>query len=99
MRRHRSAGSLMAEVWIPPRMQSLTGGQRTLQVSGSTVRQLINNLEKQFPGVRARLCDAEETDLLPGVAVIVDGETSQIGLLQRVAENSEVHFLPALGGG
>ena len=80
-------------------MQSITGGQRTLQVSGSTVRQLINNLDKEFPGVRARLCDEQGTDLLPGVAVIVDGETSQIGLLQRVEENSEVHFLPALGGG
>ncbi len=89
----------MAEVWIPPRMQNLTGGQRTLQVAGSTVRQLINNMDLQFPGVRIRLCDEDGTDLLPGVAVIVDGETSQIGLLQRVEENSEVHFLPALGGG
>ena len=38
-------------------------------------------------------------DLLPGIAVIIDGETSQLGLLERVEENSEVHFLPALGGG
>ena len=89
----------MAEVWIPPRMQSLTEGQRTLQVAGVTVRQLINNLDQQFPGVRARLCDEDGNDLLPGVAVIVDGETSQLGLLQRVGEDSEVHFLPALGGG
>ena len=89
----------MPEVWIPPRMQSLTGGKRTLQVTGSTVRQLINNLDKEFPGVRSRLCDEQGNDLLPGVAVIVDGETSQLGLLQRVGENSEVHFLPALGGG
>ena len=89
----------MPEVWIPPRMQSLTGGKRTLQVAGSTVRQLINNLDKEFPGVRSRLCDEQGNDLLPGVAVIVDGETSQLGLLQRVGENSEVHFLPALGGG
>ena len=89
----------MAEVWIPPRMQSITGGQKTLQVPGNTVRQLINNLDKQFPGVRARLCDEDGTDLLPGVAVIVDGETSQLGLLQRVEEDSEVHFLPAIGGG
>ena len=80
-------------------MQEMTGGERTLQVPGSTVRQLINNLDKQFPGVRARLCDEDGTDLLPGVAVIVDGETSQIGLLQRVEEDSEVHFLPAIGGG
>ena len=43
--------------------------------------------------------DVEEDETLPGVAVIVDGETSLLGLLERVQENSEVHFLPAIGGG
>ena len=41
----------------------------------------------------------EEDELLPGVAVIVDGEASQLGLLERVRDDSEVHFLPAIGGG
>ena len=36
---------------------------------------------------------------MPGVAVIIDGETGLMGLLERVAETSEVHFLPAIGGG
>ena len=39
--------------------------------------------------------DVEEDDLLPGLAVVVDGETSLLGLLERVQENSEVHFLPS----
>ena len=43
--------------------------------------------------------DVEEDDLLPGLAVVVDGETSLLGLLERVQESSEVHFLPAIGGG
>ena len=89
----------MAEVWIPPRMQNLTDGHKTVQVSGSSVRQIINNLEQKYPGVKERLCDEAEQDLLPGVAVIVDGETSLLGMLERVKEDSEVHFLPALGGG
>ena len=80
-------------------MQSLTGGQQIVRVEGTTVRQLINNLERQFPGTRARLYDEEEDELLPGVAVIVDGETGQLGVLERVREDSEVHFLPAIAGG
>ena len=80
-------------------MQSLTGGQQRVQVAGRTVRQVINNLEELFPGVKDVLYDAEEDDLQTGVAVIVDGEASQIGLLERVQEDSEVHFLPAIGGG
>ena len=89
----------MAEVWIPPRLQSLTGGQKQIQVEGSSVRQLVNNLERRFPGFKSELCDEEEGELLPGVAVIVDGDASQLGMLERVREDSEVHFLPALGGG
>lgn len=89
----------MADVWIPTGMQVLTDGQQRVQIEGRTVRQIVNNLESKFPGTKARLCDEDEDDLLPGVAVIVDGEASQLGLLERVGENSEVHFLPAIGGG
>jgi molybdopterin synthase sulfur carrier subunit len=80
-------------------MQGLTGGQKTVRVSGASVRQIIDGLEREFPGVRSQLYDDEEDDLMPGVAVIIDGEVSQLGLLERVKEDSEVHFLPALGGG
>jgi molybdopterin synthase sulfur carrier subunit len=89
----------MAEVWIPPQMQRLTGGQERAQVPGSTVRQLINNLGKEFPGLKEVLYDEDEDDLMPGLAVIIDGEASQLGLLDRINESSEVHFLPAIGGG
>lgn len=89
----------MPEVWIPPRMQSLTGGKERVRVDGSTIRRVVNNLEKEFPGIKARLCDEQEDDLLPGVAVVIDGETGPLGLLERVNEDSEVHFIPAIGGG
>ncbi len=80
-------------------MQSLTGGRQKVKIEGRTVRQVINNLDREFPGVKAILYDEEEDDLQTGIAVIVDGEASQIGLLERVQESSEVHFLPAIGGG
>ena len=89
----------MPEVWVPPRMQNMTGGHQQVVVPGATVRQVINNLEREYPGTRDLLMDVEEDDLLPGLAVVVDGETSLLGLLERVQENSEVHFLPAIGGG
>ena len=89
----------MAEVWIPPKLQPLTGGNQQFQVEGATVRRLINNLEKQYPGIKEFLVDEGEEDLIPGLAVIVDGEVSQLGMLEKVQENSEVHFLPAIGGG
>ena len=89
----------MAEVWIPPKLQVLTAGDQQVQVEGSTVRRLINNLEEQHPGIKEYLVDDEEDDLIPGLAVIIDGEVSQLGMLDKVGESSEVHFLPAIGGG
>jgi molybdopterin synthase sulfur carrier subunit len=80
-------------------MQYLTGGQQKVQVAGRTIRQVVDNLERTFPGLKAQLYDAEEDVVMPGMAVIVDGETSQLGLLEHVQEDSEIHFLPALGGG
>ncbi len=89
----------MPEVWLPPRLQRLTAGQQTVRIAGQTVRQIVDNLEQAFPGMKDELYFEEEDVLMPGVAVIIDGETSQLGLLERVREDSEVHFLPALGGG
>ena len=87
----------MAEVWIPPRMQRITNGQEQVQVGGATVRQILNNLEKEYPGIKEELC--YEDDIMPGIAVIIDGETGNLGMLDKVQENSEIHFLPAISGG
>ena len=89
----------MAEVWIPPKLQELTGGKQQVQVEGTSVRRLINNLEIHHPGIKEFLVDDGDDDLVAGLAVIIDGEVSLLGMLEKVQENSEVHFLPAIGGG
>ena len=87
----------MAAVWIPPLLRDLTGGLESVNVSGSTVRQLIDQFDELHPGIKARLCDSGA--LRPGLAVVVDGLVAPLGLLQSVRPDSEVHFLPAIGGG
>ena len=63
------------------------------------MRQVIDSLEAQFPGFKAKLYDAERDSLARGIAVTVDAVTSELGLLERVGEDSEVHFLAAVAGG
>ena len=87
----------MSRVFIPPAFRSLTGGSSDLDVAGATVRQLIEELDARFPGLRRRLCDGD--DLKPGLTVVIDGHVSSLGALARVQPESEVHFLPAIGGG
>ncbi len=78
-------------------MRNLSVGRDRVQVEGATVRQVIENLDKRFPGMKERLM--ENGSLMPGISIIVDGQQSQLGLLERLEEASEVHFLPAIGGG
>lgn len=87
----------MAIVFIPSLMQNLTGGQHKVEVPGATVRQVIENLEKRFPGIKERL--VEDNRIKPNISVAIDGEITSLGMLEKVGENSEVHFLPAIGGG
>ena len=87
----------MATVYIPSLMQPLTGGLSKVEVSGDSVRQIIDGLEAVYPGVKERLI--EDHSIRPGLSVVVDGEISPLGTLEKVGEKSEVHFLPAIGGG
>ncbi len=87
----------MAEVWIPPRLRSLVSGQSQVRVEGETIREVIQALDQQYPGVKDHLCAGN--DLIPGMAVVVDGEVSELGILEQVNEDSEVHFVPAIAGG
>lgn len=84
----------MALVWIPPRLQPLTEGRKQVEVSGSTVRQVIDALDDRFPGLKDRLYDAERDSLTRGIEVTVDAVTSELGLLEKVGEDSEYTSLP-----
>lgn len=87
----------MPVVWIPPLLRNLSRGQERLEVTGATVREVIEQLEQNYPGMRDRLL--ENGNIKPGINVIVDGTVSRKGLRHRLAESSEVHFLPAISGG
>jgi molybdopterin converting factor small subunit len=87
----------MPRVFIPSPLRDLTGGKAELDVGGSTVREVVENLERQFPGINDRLTSGGE--LSPALQVSIDGEFSRRGLDARVKPDSEVHFLPVFGGG
>jgi molybdopterin synthase sulfur carrier subunit len=87
----------VAVVWIPPLLRDLTAGQETVSVPGATVRQLVDALDRLYPGIRDRLCDAN--GLKPGIAVAVGTQMARLGLAEAVPDDAEVHFLPAIAGG
>ena len=87
----------MATVFIPSLMQKLSDGKSRVEIEGSSVRQIVNNLEAEYPGFMERLVD--DGRIKGNISVAIDGEITPLGMLEKVGENSEVHFLPAIGGG
>ena len=86
----------MTKIRIPLSMQVYIQEREVVHVSAKNVRQVINELEKDCPGMKDTLMDND--GLRPDVAVMLDGKISQLGLLQPLAEENEVIFLPAISG-
>ena len=78
-------------------MQGLSEGESRVRVEGGNVRQIIDNLDAQYPGFKVRL--VEDGRVKPNISVAIDGEITPLGLIEKVGDQSEVHFLPAISGG
>jgi len=87
----------MPQAFIPPLLRSLTEGREVIDVTGATVGEVIDSLNRDFPGLRERLVEGDR--LKPGLSVAIGTRVSARGLLSKTAPNDEVHFLPAIGGG
>ena len=87
----------MATVHIPAPLVARSNRKFPVEVEGKTVRQIIDNLERIYPGIRDEL--VAEDRLRSGICVAIDGQISPLGLIERVAGNSQVQFLLAIAGG
>jgi molybdopterin synthase sulfur carrier subunit len=88
----------VATVWIPAPLQPLTGGERTVHARGASVKALVEELDRSFPGFKDAIV-LDGVFVRPGISIVVDGHVVKRGLLHPVNAHSEVHFIPAIGGG
>jgi molybdopterin synthase sulfur carrier subunit len=86
----------MAVVWIPSLLRPLAGGAATVRASGSTLRQVIDDLDRQYPGLRDRLI--ENGVIRSEIALAIAGDEVS-DLDAPVGDDTEVHILPAIAGG
>ena len=87
-------------VIIPTPLRKFTNETELVEVQGATVGEIFNQLDVQFPGLRARLCE-ENGELRRFINVYVDGEDIRFldRLQTKVAERSEISIVPAIAGG
>ena len=60
----------------------MAGGVKQVDVDARNVRQVIDELDQLYPGMKDRL--VEENKIRPNLAVAIDGEVARMGLLERV---------------
>ena len=87
----------MATIFIPTMLQKMTAGDKKVDMDARNVRQVIDRLDELYPGIKNRL--VEDGEILPNLAIAIDGDVAIMGMLEKVREDSEVHFVPAIGGG
>ena len=81
-------------------IQKTVGGQRALTAEGGTVAELIEDIERRYPGFRSQLVD-EGGQLHRFVNVYLNDEDVRFlqGAETALSEGDEVSILPALAGG
>jgi sulfur-carrier protein len=88
------------QVSIPTPLRNLTNNQDVVSAAGSTVGEIIADLQKNFPGSGERLLDPEG-NVRRFVNVYVNGE--DVRFLQDkatpVKDTDEISIVPAIAGG
>jgi len=87
-------------VRIPSPLQPLSGGQPSVEANGATLRDVLDDLETQFPGIKERLYD-DDGNLRRFVNLYVNDEDVRFlqGEETAIAEGDEVSIIPAIAGG
>ncbi len=91
---------MSATVRIPTILRTLTGGEAEVKAEGSTLRELLDALESDHPGLKARVLD-DEGRLRRFVNVYVGDEDVRFeqGLDTATPDGAQVSIIPAVAGG
>ncbi len=90
----------MATVYIPTPLRRYTGGQSKVTVEASTVGELLQALDRQYPGLAQRLMDGNgQVKRFINVFLNDDEIRALQGLETPVSPQDRVSIVPAMAGG
>ena len=72
--------------------KQFTDGNSDFEVVAPSVRSLIRELDNLYPGLGTQISDGT-------LSVAIDGDIYQDAFLEELHPDSEVAFLPKIGGG
>jgi molybdopterin synthase sulfur carrier subunit len=90
----------VAQFRIPTPLRKLTNDAEIVRSDAGSLREAIDALEQQYPGLRDRICD-EQGQIRRFVNIYVNGEDVRFldNINTRLAAQDDVSIVPAVAGG
>ncbi|MDQ3963476.1 MAG: MoaD/ThiS family protein [Actinomycetota bacterium] len=87
-------------VRVPTQLRTFTDGSDAVKADGSTVAEVIEDLERNHPGLRERILD-ESGALRRFVNLYLDDEDVRFlkGVETEIPEGARLSIIPAVAGG
>jgi len=91
---------MSVQVRIPTPLRKYTEGKDTVPVEGASIASVIENLEKNHPGLKDRICEADGS-VRRFVNLYVNGDDIRFldNLQSEVKDGDEISIVPAIAGG
>lgn len=88
------------QIRIPTPLRTLTQGKDEVQAEGATVRAVIEDLERQFPGLKDRICDEKGVRRFVNVFLNEEEDIRFVdGLDTALKAGDSLQIVPAIAGG
>lgn len=85
------------KVTLPTPLIEYTSGNRHVEAEGNTLAELLDDLDRQYPGIRFRMID-EQCQVRPHMRFFVNRELTRT-INMRLSAGDEVLVVAALSGG
>ena len=85
------------KVFVPTPLRSYTGGAGEVEAQGGSLRELLEDLDRRYPGIRFRMID-EQDGIRPHIKIFVNQEQART-IDRALGDRDEIQIICALSGG
>lgn len=90
---------MAVKVSVPTILRTHTGGEKRVEANGSTLAEVIDDLDANFAGLKERLVNEDKLHRFVNIYVNDEDVRFSGGLATEISDGDDVTILPAVAGG